>query len=64
MRDLVRLFGYTHGLGRALIVIVLLSIVTAVLNLAPPFVIKTVTDAIVAGLSSGGGVNYAIVFGL
>lgn len=64
MRDLVRLFGYTHGLGRTLIVIVLLSVVTAVLNLAPPFVIKTVTDAIVAGLDSGNGVNYTIVFWL
>lgn len=52
MRDLVRLFEYTKGLGRTFAVVALLSVVTAVLNLAPPFVMKIVTDTIVAGFGT------------
>lgn len=64
MRDLIRLFSYTRGLKKTLVIIAVLSILTALLNLAPPFVIKLVTDTIVAGLGDGMTVNLAYVFGL
>lgn len=64
MRDLVRLFAYTKGLGKLLGVIVAASVVTAVLNLAPPFVMKLATDAIVAGAGTDAGVNMGYVIGL
>lgn len=63
MRELVRLFGYTSGLKRTFVVIALLSVVTAVMNLAPPFVMKIVTDTIVAGLGTH-AVNYTYIIGL
>ena len=63
MQDLIRLFGYTHGLKRTFGVIALLSVVTALLNLAPPFVMKIVTDTIVAGLGTH-AVNYTYIVGL
>lgn len=62
MRDLLRLAAYTKGLGGMVFVIASLSVVMALLNLAPPFVIKLVTDALVA--SAEKGIDMTYVFGL
>lgn len=62
MRDLLRIFGYTHGLGKLLLIVAAASIVAAILNLAPPFVIKMVTDTIVEGLAQQKDVEYAWIF--
>lgn len=57
MHNLLRLFGYTRGLKWLVIVIAAMAIVTALLSLASPFIIKMATDAIVAGIESGDGVD-------
>lgn len=53
MQNLLRLFGYTRGLKWLVIIIAGMAIVTALLSLASPFIIKTATDTIVAGLETG-----------
>lgn len=57
MQNLLRLFGYTRGLKWLVIVIAAMAIVTALLSLASPFIIKMATDMIVAGLQNGHGVD-------
>lgn len=52
MKELLRVFGYTKNLRGLLIIVTLLSIVTAVLSLAQPFLISFATDSIV-GIVSG-----------
>lgn len=48
MKELVRVFGYTKHLRHLLAIVAAISIVSALLNLAIPFVVKSATDTIVA----------------
>ncbi len=59
MQNLFRLFGYTRGLGRLVTIVACLAVLTALLGLATPFIIKMATDTIVAGLQGGTGVDVA-----
>lgn len=53
MQNLLRLFKYTRGLTWLIAVVACMAIVTALLSLASPFIIKMATDTIVAGLQEG-----------
>ena len=64
MQNLLKLFGYTRGLKGLVFIVAGLAIVTALLSLATPFIIKMATDTIVAGLEDGAGVNVSFLMWL
>lgn len=64
MQNLLRLFSYTHGLKKLIAIVASMAIVTALLSLVSPFIIKTATDTIVAGLASTDGVDMVLLMWL